>query len=286
MFPFETRFFGGVMKPIKMCRFHRDSASARNKTPLGLARAKRARESKVGRASNAKRYEVVKESQHYKNMKKKWKKTPKGKECNKRSRHTEAGKARQLRNSKKVYSKRRLNTAWKLKQGIGNRIREMLRNTGTISGKVSEYTSIESGESLKQHIESLFPKDGSMSWENWGHRGEDIWNIGHRIAQAMYDAQDPNDMKRCWSFANIFPQWSIENQILGTTLPSNEELLELKTIWPKSWRGKLPNSDERICLEARSRNVFGNFSNKDQLLSEDDSSEKDSSSDDDFEFDL
>ena len=257
--PRRDSVFRGKWQPLKNCPYHREKQRAKNKQPNSRKCQKRARNSEAGKASAARALHRQKTDEKAKQMRRDWKKTQIGKACGKRSRQTPAGKARTKRNSDKQYSRNSKNPVWRLKQGISNRIRELLRSLGTRSVKVSRYTSIESGEQLKAHIESTFPDDGSMHWGNWGHRGDNVWNIGHRIAQAMYDPSNADDMRRCWSLPNMFAQWSIENQSLTVSLPDDNALLSMRNHWPLSWNDKLPTVEQRLVLEKRARNVFGMF---------------------------
>ena len=77
-----------------------------------------------------------------------------------------------------------------------------------------------------------------MTWENHGmHQrdGKRRWNIGHRIACAHYDENDPEDLARCFHFDNLFAQEAFENVSLGTKLPDRSVLDELRSVWPCAW---------------------------------------------------
>jgi len=86
------------------------------------------------------------------------------------------------------------------------------------------------------HFESTF--EPWMSHENYGayHSGDDYnvkWNIGHRIPKAAYDHSNPEDVKRCWSRANLFAQCARENAESQDKAPI--EVNQLKSVWPTGW---------------------------------------------------
>lgn len=188
------------------------------------------------------------------------------KEYNYQYRHSAAGKASDARRNakdsvkqnKKRYAdsekgaiaalrktqKRRDNPETKLKNAIGTKMRKMLAGERTSSVTVSKYSNLGTGKLLCEHLKSLF--EAGMSFENYGY-GPDKWNIGHRIARAMY-TDSTDDMRRCWSSANLFPQWQSENFALKVRLPSDRELLRLQSIWPTCWT-HLPTSQERVMYE-------------------------------------
>lgn len=246
----EMALVRGKLQPLKTCLHHRLKQRAKNKTPVGKACHKRALVSEAGRAS----YKKMLKSDSFKKRRRKYKKTPNGKECARRYRQSPAGKAHSKRNSKRMHTKRMANPAKRMEMYLRNRFNDMVRN-GFNSKRVKAFTDFESADEFKEHIESTFV-DG-MSWDNHGHRSDALWNIGHRISVKMYDAGNDDDLKRCWSMKNMFAQWSIENQTLGVALPSDAELLDLRTIWPTAWGDALPSQERRKELEVRARNAFG-----------------------------
>ena len=140
--------------------------------------------------------------------------------------------------------KRRDDPAAKLQNVVGIKMRKMLKGERTESVTLSKYSNLSTGESLRAHLESLF--EPGMSFENYGY-GPDKWNVGHRIARAMY-TETTDDMKRCWHSKNLFPQWQNQNFALKAKLPPDEELLRFQDIWPNRWL-HLPTSDERVMYE-------------------------------------
>ena len=121
---------------------------------------------------------------------------------------------------------------------------------------MSAKTQFGSSEVLRAHLESTFPEDGSMTFGNYGRKGVDLteddrkhrrwWELGHRIARAHYSGAIEEDMKRCWTAANIFAQWSIENNKLKVKLPPSSMLLKMRPYWPTAWNDELPDA-ARAC---------------------------------------
>jgi len=63
-----------------------------------------------------------------------------------------------------------------------------------------------SKEELKNHLEKQFTKD--MTWKAF--RNGDI-HIDHIKPQSLFNLQDINDVKECWSLNNLQPLWAKDN---------------------------------------------------------------------------
>lgn len=141
-----------------------------------------------------------------------------------------------------------------LEHAIGVKIGKMIKGIRRESEAVMSYTSFESREDMIQHLKSTFEE--GMSFENYGkHRvgGPNVWNVGHRIARFHFDANDPEDVRRCWRKENLFAQWAEENLKAKVEFPSESKLLELRCCWPTSWNDRLPSQSERVRMV---RSVF------------------------------
>jgi len=102
---------------------------------------------------------------------------------------------------------------------------------------------------IRQHFESTWPKDGIMSWNNFGSTARPgTWQMGHVIAQKHYSSGEEN-LRRCFAPANLFAQWTKENTSMKTKLPSDSVLLSMQEYWPTNWNGCLPLPEERIEME-------------------------------------
>ena len=109
------------------------------------------------------------------------------------------------------------------------------------SSRLAKYTEFKTSQEVKDHLESTF--DGWMNWTNYGkHRllGPRVWQVGHRIPLCSYDCNDPKDLVRCWSKANLFAQEGKENIELNSTMPPTHVLMRLRNVWPLAWNGVCP----------------------------------------------
>lgn len=167
-------------------------------------------ESKAKKAENAKKPERVAK-------KKEWHDSDRGKEM------TNA-------NFRKRYERVKNDPAWALDHKLCTLLRFTLTNSFE-SATIRELTEFQSPGEFLDHLKSLFTE--GMTVENHG-RGSASWHIGHRIPRAYYDHSDIEEVKKCWSKQNIFPQWEVDNLKAGANLPPRDELLALRAIWPKS----------------------------------------------------
>lgn len=207
---FESRLVRGVPTPYKCCRKCRAKADIQNRRPEVKARKK-----------------ILKPT--YKKVQDAYNHRPDVKAGRRVYNKTDLGKAAKARSAKK----RKADPGIHLGDRIRGGLVPILRGSATVSRVVFKYTQFKSGAAVRCHFEDQFGATG-MSWRNYGW-GPDKWNVGHRIARAQYDENNPVDFRRCWSKKNLFPQWSSENVLLGTTLPSSEVLAELADVHPIAW---------------------------------------------------
>lgn len=161
----------------------------------------------------------------------------KGKTKGLRNLHSVKGQATQERRKKKV----REDARFRLMVRLQSKMSRMLR-TDITSDTAAQMTEFQSADEFVQHMGDTM--DTGMTWENYGF-GDDKWNIGHRIAKACYDHKDEENVRRCWSRANLFAQWQKENFEKKCDLPPSPELAQLHAVWPLSWAGVLPNTAAR-----------------------------------------
>jgi hypothetical protein len=124
---------------------------------------------------------------------------------------------------------------------IGITMGRMLKGMRSSSETVMSYSEFNDAEDLRAHFESQF--QSWMTWENHGKASKDgvkKWNVGHKIARALYDANNEEDVRRCWSKKNLFPQDANENVALHTKLPAEDVLNQMKECWPVGWGGVVP----------------------------------------------
>lgn len=110
---------------------------------------------------------------------------------------------------------------------------------------VQKHVGFANATELKNHLHPMLA-DG-MTLSTYGY-GAGKWNIGHRIAESQYSAS-MEDLERCFSKNNLFPQWHTENAALSKRLPCNSELLNLKSSWPIAWNDLLPDEKARAEFE-------------------------------------
>lgn len=98
---------------------------------------------------------------------------------------------------------------------------------GFKSGSIRSFVGC-SKKDLFRHIESLWPPDGSMSWENYGRKaGKITWHIDHIVPYAYFKkdftSKDLAEVKRVSAivnhYTNLCPLWGAENLQKSDTLP-------------------------------------------------------------------
>ena len=252
---FGTRKFRGEIVPVKacfQCMAHTNKLKrASTKTPNA-------------RASRAKTIQKYVKTDGYGASMKRYHKSEKGVLRKKRANGSEAqkrGKAKYRASEKFAqttstyrasdrhkeirateYNRTHSDPGRHLEHAIGVVMGHMLDGKRDKSKKVIASSGFKNAEELRTHLESTF-EDG-MAFDNHGRYvkgGPAVWHIGHRIARWHFDPKTyPEDMKRCWSPANLFAQWADENMSAGTKLPLLPVLILLKDYWPTGWGGKLP----------------------------------------------
>lgn len=117
---------------------------------------------------------------------------------------------------------------------LATSLQKMMKNNHVCPTTFPRLGVFANNQEARQHFESTW--EPWMNWSNYGayRSGDDYetkWNIGHRLPRAVYDHSNPEDVKNCWSRANLFAQCAranIENQ--DTVFPS--VALSLTDIWP------------------------------------------------------
>lgn len=233
----------------KSCRICLERARKFNMKPEQVAKRKKY----YHRPEVKERVRLQHDTDEYRQRSYEYRHSDDGKEQTKRQNAKESAKQNKRRyadsekgaqTAQRKIQKRRDDPEMKLKNAIGTKMRKMLAGERTSSVTVSKYSDLGTGKLLCEHLQSLF--EANMSFDNYGY-GPDKWNIGHRIARAMF-TDSTEDMRRCWSSANLFPQWQSENFALKVRLPGDRELLKLQSIWPTRWT-HLPTSQERVVYE-------------------------------------
>ena len=115
----------------------------------------------------------------------------------------------------------------------------MLKDRRQTSKTVYEYTEFKSALELAEHLESLLQK--GMTMENYGA----VWHVDHRVAKCWY-SNNSEDIRRCWSKANIAPMFGHEN--VSKHIKIVDHICNEVGVnhWPIAWNGKLPCESERV----------------------------------------
>ena len=108
---------------------------------------------------------------------------------------TEFNLKERLRNQLKKQKKKYPNLDCAVRQAVS-------KNQNTKYLDILGYTK----EELKNHLEKQFTKD--MTWKAF--RNGDI-HIDHIKPQSLFNLQDINDVKKCWSLSNLQPLWAADN---------------------------------------------------------------------------
>lgn len=165
--------------------------------------------------------------------------TDKGKEAKRRYLDSDAREV-QISRQQKSEAHKESRAKWSKLNGIQAQMSMMVSGMLQTSNRVKEAAGFNNRMELVNHLASTF--DGNMTQENYG-LGPGKWSIGHRIAKSYYDPSNAEDERRCFNRANMFAQWTMDNQKAHTKLPPEDVLLQLKPFWPVAWQGRVPNRD-------------------------------------------
>ena len=121
---------------------------------------------------------------------------------------------------------------------IGNTVAKMLKGDRRTSRTLFEYTEFKDAENLAEHLEAKL-HDG-MTMENYGS----VWHVDHQIAKCWYSSS-PEDVRRCWSKANLAPMFAHENMSKHIKIIDSICAKVGKDHWPVGWGGVLPGENER-----------------------------------------
>ena len=182
-----------------------------------------------------------------------YKLTDKGVASEERYRRSAAKRASRLRerqNGKKLASNARYRAkhreALKVKQDAWNHspmglltraLYKMVKGVHWDPQSFTKLGSFASNEEAMAHFEERFDPSW-MSWENQGRHVKGnaykaTWNIGHALPRKIFDQSDEEDLRRCWSPDNLFPQCARQNtELRDALIYTDDELLEMRHLWP------------------------------------------------------
>ena len=125
-----------------------------------------------------------------------------------------------LKKTRKEYQKnrRKKDINFKLKQYVGNSIRQYMRNKIIVKNERTEKLIGYNILFLKKYLENQFNKN--MNWDNYGS----YWQIDHIIPQSLFDFTNENEVKKCWDLNNLRPLNKKDNNSKNNSL--NIKLIE------------------------------------------------------------
>ncbi len=226
----------------------------------GKASEKRFKQSEKGKASN-KRYA---QSEKGKAAMKRKNQSEKGKASNKRYAQSEKGKAKQksARQSEKGKASRKRFLETKKKRRAADPAYCLMGNISRLavflvslekknSPAFVKRTSFTSGANFRNHIRREAAKRG---WTLADHGTK--FQIEHKIPQEAFDFNDTEDVKRCWSHANVHAMTKEENMAKSYTIVDALCLDVGAEKYPKAWGGRIPSEEEKQAFYAKCRAAF------------------------------
>lgn len=239
-----------VLAPYRQCsskgnrwRCSRPSAEEKNQCQKCIDIRARYRAGAAGKASQA-RY---KSGAAGKAAQKRARNSDKGKVSRKRARNSEKGKEGVKRNAKRRSLVRSSDPAYNLMNKLKTCSTKI--SAGEIKSDSPTFvarTGFESQHHFRSHMESFFSEENGFAWENYGTK----WENEHRIPQIAYDHTDPKDVKRCWSPCNMHPMDPVKNGEKKDKLIDSEIRWCKLEFWPKAWKSKFPDEEEKKRLYA------------------------------------
>ena len=108
---------------------------------------------------------------------------------------------------------------------------QLLTGSRNTSSVVFRCTEFKSAAQVVAHIEHT--RLNSMAWKDYGT----TWEIDHKIPRSAYNHDDPEDVMRCWSCANVRACWKSANRSKNDQI-CPELVREVPVGYhPKSWSG-------------------------------------------------
>lgn len=186
------------------------------------------------KAYNKKYREDPESSKVLASAKSKWRHSEHGTNVTKEYRNSQLNKdaqAKYWKSSKgKVSVKRRL-TKHRHSIDIQIGFSQLLSGARKKSSVVFRCTEFKTAEAVVAHVKSTLVN--GMKWKDYGI----TWEVDHKIPRSSYDHDDPEDVLRCWSHANVRACCKTTNRSKNCQL-CPELVQEVPTTYhPKSWLG-------------------------------------------------
>jgi hypothetical protein len=260
-------------EPLKMCRECTAKVTAYKKSPTGRAVQKkfnnsdaRKKKVKVWRSTDSgmksidksKKSEATKLKRKLHNQTKKrreankeYKKKPRSLEKAKKARSlwkkTASGKAALKRGDKNKYNKIKQDPGQLLQSRMRLRMYALMTKTRLFSKTLHSNSEFTSSEDVAAHFESKISHPMTMG--NYGR----VWHIEHTIACCWYDHSDLEDVRRCWSKANLNAMLGPDNLKKSYFIEDADVDIVPPEYWPKSWNGRIPSQAEKRVMYSRVR---------------------------------
>ena len=230
---FETRLVKGVQTVYSKCAkcrpMHAKSANtSANRAAVNKAAKQRFDNSDHGKASK-RRYKV----------------SEAGKARYQRYMRGESGKAARKRELAMRKKRRACDPAFALRECLTTAGREIVKGRIVDSPSFVERTSFDSVEHFREHMETAADHAG-FSMAQYGT----VWQNEHGIPQAAYDFSVPEDVRRCWSPANVRALSAGDNYAKGVTILDELCMQVGSEHFPLSWKEKLLTHDEKEAFYA------------------------------------
>ena len=121
---------------------------------------------------------------------------------------------------------------------LSNVVARMVRGMRKTSRSLYSYTEFTDAADLMDHMSARLK--GNMTTTNYG----DVWHIEHRVAKCWY-ANTEEDIRRCWSKANIAPEFGPDNLTKSIKIIDKYCNHIGPAHWPEAWGGVIPTAEER-----------------------------------------
>lgn len=157
-----------------------------------------------------------------KTWRKEWKKTDVGKKCLKKA---QDDRLQQLHDDP---AKR---MEWNMRVRITALIKGRIKKSKTLFSN-SNFVDFQD---ILQHFKSQLSSD--MTMENYGQ----LWHVDHRIPASVFDHNDPEDIRRCWSKSNLHPMIGSDNCKKSNKLFVSQCVAAGEACFPKAWGGSIPS---------------------------------------------
>lgn len=124
-------------------------------------------------------------------------------------------------------------------------VNAIVKGKRTISSNV-KYTGFGSCVNLSNHFKRHCRAAG-LKMSDHGS----VWWVGHRIPRVYFDHTNMQDVKKCWSKANMFPQLKEDNQKDTIFISKENCAIVGADHFPASWNGAVPLDAEIAVLHAK-----------------------------------